>query len=78
MEDAMTSSTHPKTLNGLQGDLLSGEWLSGAPKRGSGQHIRLKQNPQVKPELLELERADEKPATGTPETKPAPWSPDTS
>jgi hypothetical protein len=38
----MTSSTHPKTLSGLQGDLLSGEWLSRAPRRGSGRHIRLK------------------------------------
>ena len=27
----MTSSTHSKTSNGLQGDLLSGEWLSGRP-----------------------------------------------
>ena len=38
----MTSSTHSKKSNGLQGDLLNGEWLSAAPKRGSGQHIRLK------------------------------------
>ncbi len=38
----MTNSTHPKTLNGLQGDLLSGQWLSGTPKRGGGQHLRLK------------------------------------
>jgi hypothetical protein len=41
MEDAMTSSTRPKTLNGLQGDLLSGEWLSQPPRRGAGEHIRL-------------------------------------
>ena len=38
----MTSSTHSKTSNGLQGDLLSGEWLSEPPRRGGGQHIRLK------------------------------------
>ena len=37
----MTSSTHSKKSNGLQGDLLSGEWQSGAPKRGTGEHIRL-------------------------------------
>ena len=73
----MTNSTHVMTLNGLQSDLLSGQWLS-EPRRNGGQHIRLKQKPQVKPELLELERADEKPVTCTPETKPAPWSPDTS
>ena len=42
MEDAMTSSTNSKKSNGLQGDLLSGEWQSGAPRRGTGQHIRLK------------------------------------
>jgi hypothetical protein len=42
MEDAMTSSTHSKTPKGLQGDLLSDELLSGAPKRGGGPHIRLK------------------------------------
>jgi hypothetical protein len=42
MEDAMTSSTHSKKSNGLQGDLLSGEWQSGVPKRGAGQHIRFK------------------------------------
>jgi hypothetical protein len=42
MEFAMTNSTRPKTLNGLQGDLLSGEWLSQPPRRGAGQHIRLK------------------------------------
>jgi hypothetical protein len=41
-ENAMTGSTHPGKSNGLQGDLLSGEWLSGAPRRGSGQHVRLK------------------------------------
>ena len=41
MENAMTSSTNSKKSNGLQGDLLSGEWQSGAPKRGTGQHIRL-------------------------------------
>jgi len=41
MENAMTSSTNSKTSNGLQGDLLSGEWQRGAPKRGSGVHIRL-------------------------------------
>jgi hypothetical protein len=41
MEDAMTSSTNSKKSNGLQGDLLSGEWQSGAPKRGTGGHIRL-------------------------------------
>jgi hypothetical protein len=38
----MTNSTHPKTPRGLQGDLLSGQWLSGSPKRGGGQQIRLK------------------------------------
>jgi hypothetical protein len=42
MEDAMTNSTRPRTLNGLQGDLLSGEWLNQLPRRGAGQHIRLK------------------------------------
>jgi hypothetical protein len=42
MEIAMTNSTRPKTLNGLQGDLLSGEWLNQPPRRGAGQHIRLK------------------------------------
>jgi hypothetical protein len=42
MEDAMTSSTDSKKSNGLQGDLLSGEWLSQPPRRGAGQHIRLK------------------------------------
>jgi hypothetical protein len=41
MEDAMTSSTSSKKSNGLQGDLLSGEWRSESPRRGSGQHIRL-------------------------------------
>ena len=35
MEDAMTNSTHPKTLNGLQGDLLSGQWLSEARRSGA-------------------------------------------
>ena len=38
----MTSNTNSKKSNGLQGDLLSGEWQSGAPKRGTGEHIRLK------------------------------------
>jgi hypothetical protein len=42
MEDTMTNSTRPRTSNGLQGDLLSGEWRSESPRRGSGQHIRLK------------------------------------
>jgi hypothetical protein len=42
MEDAVTSSTHSKKSNGLQGDLLSGEWLSGAPRRDNGKNIRLK------------------------------------
>ena len=37
----MTSSTNSKKSDGLQGDLLSGEWRSGVPKRGTGQHIRL-------------------------------------
>ena len=60
----MTNSTHPKTLNDLQGDLLGGQWLSEL-RRSSGQHIQLKHKPQVKPEVLEPERADEKPATGT-------------
>ena len=32
MENAMTSSTHSKKSNGLQGDLLSGEWLSQPPQ----------------------------------------------
>jgi hypothetical protein len=38
----MTSSTQSKKSNGLQGDLLSGEWLISAPRRGNGKHIRLK------------------------------------
>ena len=38
----MTNSTHPKTPKSLQGDLLRGEWRSQPPRRGSGQHIRLK------------------------------------
>ena len=39
----MTNSARPETLNGLlQGDLLSGEWRSESPRRGSGQYIRLK------------------------------------
>jgi hypothetical protein len=42
MENAMTSSTNSKKSNGLQGDLLSGEWLNRAPRRGNGKHIRLK------------------------------------
>jgi hypothetical protein len=41
MENAMTSGTNSKKSNGLQGDLLSGEWQSGAPKRGAGEHMRL-------------------------------------
>jgi hypothetical protein len=41
MENAMTSSTNSKKSNGLQGDLLSGEWQSDAPKRGTGEHIQL-------------------------------------
>jgi hypothetical protein len=41
MENAMTNSTHSKKSNGLQGDLLSGKWQSGVPKRGTGEHIRL-------------------------------------
>ena len=36
------TNTHSKQSRGLQGDLLSGEWQSGAPKRGTGEHIRLK------------------------------------
>jgi hypothetical protein len=39
MEDAMINS---KTSNAEQGDLLSGEWSSKPPRRGGGQHIRLK------------------------------------
>jgi hypothetical protein len=42
MENAMSNRTHSKTSSGLQGDLLSGQWLSKAPKRGDGQHIELK------------------------------------
>ena len=38
----MTSSTNSKKSNGLQGDLLSGEWLNRAPRCGNGKHIRLK------------------------------------
>ena len=38
----MTNKTHRKTLDGLQGDLLSGQWLSEAPRRGGSRHIRLK------------------------------------
>ena len=38
----MTSRTRSKKSNGMQGDLLGGEWLSQPPRRGSGQHIRLK------------------------------------
>jgi hypothetical protein len=38
----MTSRSRPKTSNGQQGDLLSGQWLSKPPPRGSGKHIRLK------------------------------------
>lgn len=38
----MNSSNRPKTSNGLQGDLLSGEWLSKPPKLGNGKHIRFK------------------------------------
>lgn len=38
----MTSRTRSKKSNGVQGDLLSGEWLSQPPRRGAGQHIRLK------------------------------------
>ena len=37
----MTSSTDSKKSNGLQGDLLSGEWRSQPPRRGTGDHIRL-------------------------------------
>ena len=37
----MSSSTKSKKSNGLQGDLLSGEWQSCVPKRGTGEHIRL-------------------------------------
>jgi hypothetical protein len=42
MEDAMSNSTRPKTLNGPQGDLLNGQWLNRAPRRGRREHIRLK------------------------------------
>lgn len=38
----MSNSTYSKTSSGLQGDLLSGQWTSKTPKRGDGQHIRLK------------------------------------
>src|SRR4051794_39354325 len=38
----MTSSNGAKTSDGLQGDLLSGQWLSKAAKRSHGQHTRLK------------------------------------
>ena len=37
----MTSSSRRKTSNGLQGDLLSRQWLSKPPKRGGGKHVRL-------------------------------------
>jgi len=42
MENAMSNRTYSKRSSGLQGDLLSGEWTSRMPKRGDGQHIRLK------------------------------------
>ena len=42
MENAMSNRTYSKTSSGLQGDLLSGQWTSKTPKRGDGQHIRLK------------------------------------
>jgi hypothetical protein len=36
----------PKTSNGFQGDLLSGQWLSEPPRRGNGQHVKLKGDDQ--------------------------------
>src|SRR5262245_43513059 len=42
MEDAMTKRRQPETLNGLQGDLLSGQWSSKPLRRGGGKHIPLK------------------------------------
>src|SRR5262245_29053049 len=41
MEDVMINDSRSKTSNGRQGDLLSGEWLSKAPRRGGGRHIQL-------------------------------------
>ena len=38
----MTNCTRRKTSNGLQGDLLSGEWPSQPPRRGAGHHIQWK------------------------------------
>jgi hypothetical protein len=42
MENRMTNRTDSKNPNGLQGDLFNTQWTSKAPKRGDGQHIRLK------------------------------------
>ena len=37
----MSSSSRSTKSNGLQGDLLTGDWLSEAPRRGHGEHIKL-------------------------------------
>lgn len=45
MEGAISNNgTINNSPKALQGDLLSGQWLSEPPKRGNGRHIRLKQD----------------------------------
>ena len=47
----MTNGTRPKTLNGLQGDLLSGQWLSEPLRRGGGNPTPGSQNETPPPSM---------------------------